>query len=105
MLVVVLFDLCLLCELIVCGVDINVLLCGMMLLLVVICDSWYGWLEVVMILLVNGVDLCVVDSDGNIFFYYVVCSFDLGVVVLLCDVVVEVDVFNLDGWFLFVVVC
>lgn len=101
----VLLDLCLLCELIVRGVDVNVLYWGMILLLVVICDSWYGCFEVVMILFVNGVDLCVIDSDGNILLYYVVCSFDLGVVVLLCDVVVEVDVLNCDGWLLLVVVC
>lgn len=79
------------------GIDINRVHAGLSPLLAATRDSWQGRLDAVSMLLANGADMGVADSDGNMPLHHAARSSDPGVVAALLDAGAALDVLNHEG--------
>lgn len=98
MLAALLSDLRLLRELIGRGVDINHVHHGLTPLLAATRDSWHGRPEAVMMLLANGADTRVADSDGYTPLHHAARSSDPAVAALLLDAGASSEALTNEGF-------
>ncbi|MEO6171776.1 MAG: ankyrin repeat domain-containing protein [Arenimonas sp.] len=98
MLAALLSDQRLLRELILRGVDINHVHQGLTALLVATRDSWHGRPEAVMMLLANGADTRIADSDGYTPLHHAARSSDPAVAALLLDAGASSEALTHDGF-------
>ncbi len=98
MLAVLLSDLRLLRELIARGVDINHAHLGLTPLLTATRDSWHGRPEAVMMLLANGADTRIADSDGYTPLHHAARSSDPAVAALLIDAGASHEALTKEGF-------
>jgi len=93
----VLPDIDLLRALIARGVNPNQSHVGMTALLAATRDSWHGRPDAVTVLIANGADPGLPDSDGNTPLHHAVRSADPAVAALLCDAGAALDARNHEG--------
>lgn len=98
MLAALLSDLRLLRELIAHGVDINLGHHGLTPLLAATRDSWHGRPEAVMMLLTNGADSRIADSDGLTPLHHAARSSDPAVAALLLDAGASSEALTIEGF-------
>ncbi|MGH8110254.1 MAG: ankyrin repeat domain-containing protein [Arenimonas sp.] len=98
MLAVLLSDLRLLRELIGRGVDVNHVHHGLTPLLTATRDSWHGRPEAVMMLLANGADTRIPDSDGYTPLHHAARSSDPAVAALLLDAGASSEALTNEGF-------